>query len=500
MRIADVAPFRRMPHTINCLSYLITEELEPRIVRGSLVEVGIRGAKTAAVVLRVYEAESSPHRLQPIARIIGITLPESCITALELAARYFAVTVPYLADALLPTPPKRWKESVALTDCATTPWDGEYLLIEPDSAAQDLDAVLALIRETVARGFTAHILVPNFERANHIAAKLPTTMRVATASSELAAGALFTVFAQALKGELDVLITTRRGVLFPIAKLGRIIIIDEENSDHKQWDMKPRYDARTMAIMIAGAAKAGVVAHSLTPRLTTRAMFKAQASLPTIPRVVIHTNADTKNPMSQPTLDAIEDAEDACKQTYIIDYAKYELLDYTKIAAADLVIAVHPDRMLSATEWSAEERLHAHMLRIVKHMKSTATLIVVSMSPHRAFAGLLPTRRDEYYTKLLDERREHEYPPYGAFVKLIIQSEVSAADAMKRAEALFDQIRVPGVEFLGPYPSVPPVVRGKHRVLALLQGAPDAIADTKPKLNDLHDDILVDIDPDRIFR
>lgn len=482
-----------MPTHIDSLTYLIPEDLEPRTVRGSLVDIRIRGTATTAVVLRVHNEPASHLTISPLVGTHGITLPESSMQALEQASAYFAVSIPYLADALIPSPPKRWKGTVPPPRASETPWSRECRLIEPN-------ALTTIVRETVKRGFAVQILAPTLAAAEELGRNCRAYGRTALVTSEKAAGALWTTFTDGLKGDIDILVTTRRGILFPLTRRGRFIILQEEHADHKQWDMKPRYDARTLCEMIARAEGSGLIIASVAPRLTTLAKCSVQDSLPVIPELTLHVNPNPKDGLTQPTEDLIEDAED--HNNIVLRLDEFWNLDEQRkaIGQADLIIAQYPDRILATHEWNAEERLHGQMLTLMSFMKPNAKLVILAMSAHRAFAGLLPARRKAYAEKLLDERRALHYPPFGSFVKLIAQSMSSMTDAKAIILKLSDTLRSPSVECLGPYEANPPIVRGRHRALMLLHGSPEAIEAIKPALKRLHDDILVDIDPEAIFR
>ncbi|MEI7741086.1 MAG: hypothetical protein WCJ29_01125 [bacterium] len=505
--IAHIAPLRRMPNSLPFLSYLLPTELEPRIQRGSMVLIPLRGQDIPGLVLRL-ETVSDVARLKPISKYLGITLPEHSVLTLEKVAEYFASTLPYLTDALLPTPGKRWNEEIPPIETRNTKFANERRLIELNHASEESTILRNLADETIAAGSAMHVIVPSLEKAGLVADVFDGAYRVGIITSEVSPGKIWSVFILALRGELDVLITTRRGCLTPISRLGRTVVLDEESSDHKQWDMKPRYDARTVAMIKAETSGSGYIAISIAPRLTARQTLVSQTSLVTIPKILVHVNPETKNPFSQPTLDAIEDALDIGKKVAVLDSSGFSVpvpgSNPARLPAlaseASLVIILFPDRMLFTNEWSAEERMHAELLRLTKRMRSDATLIIVATTAHRAFAGLLPGRRDEYFRKLIDERQEHNYPPFGSFIKLIVQSDKSLDDATQKAIALEASLKSPGVEMLGPYPADPAMVRGRFRALALLHGTPEAIRAVKAGLFNLPDEILVDIDPERIFR
>lgn len=84
-------------------------------------------------------------------------------------------------------------------------------------------------------------------------------------SSNLSGGQYYSGWKKIKSGETKIIIGTRMAVFAPFKKLGLIIIDEEQDMSYKQWDMNPRYDARTCAEKLAEIHKCPLVRGSATP-------------------------------------------------------------------------------------------------------------------------------------------------------------------------------------------------------------------------------------------
>ncbi|MCF0191094.1 MAG: primosomal protein N' [Marinilabiliaceae bacterium] len=65
--------------------------------------------------------------------------------------------------------------------------------------------------------------------------------------------------------QYPLILGVRSSILLPFSNLGLIIVDEEHETSYKQFDPAPRYNARDMAIILAGLHKANVVLGSATP-------------------------------------------------------------------------------------------------------------------------------------------------------------------------------------------------------------------------------------------
>jgi primosomal protein N' (replication factor Y) len=67
----------------------------------------------------------------------------------------------------------------------------------------------------------------------------------------------------------SLVVGTRSAIFLPFAKLGLVVVDEEQDPSYKQHDPAPRYNARDAAIVLAGRSGAKVILSSATPSLET---------------------------------------------------------------------------------------------------------------------------------------------------------------------------------------------------------------------------------------
>jgi primosomal protein N' (replication factor Y) len=93
-------------------------------------------------------------------------------------------------------------------------------------------------------------------------------------SSNVSKGQYWSSWQKIASGEVKIVIGTRMAVFAPFKKLGLIIIDEEQDMSYKQWDMNPRYDARTVAEKLVEMHGARIIRGSATP--SVESYYKSQ--------------------------------------------------------------------------------------------------------------------------------------------------------------------------------------------------------------------------------
>lgn len=128
-----------------------------------------------------------------------------------------------------------------------------------------------------------------------------------------------------LKTDYKIIIGTRSAVFLPFQNLGLIIVDEEHESSYKQDDIKPFFNARDTAIVLAGQSNANIILGSATPSLESYHNAKtgkfgyvkltqrySKVELPKIELVDLRTAMRTK----QITADVTYTLRDAIQETY----------------------------------------------------------------------------------------------------------------------------------------------------------------------------------------
>lgn len=92
---------------------------------------------------------------------------------------------------------------------------------------------------------------------------------ISVINSKISKGKYYSEWQKIKSGQAKVIIGTRMAVFLPFHNLKLIVIDEEQDISFKQWDMNPRYDARTVAEKLAKLHQAKIIRGSATPSLET---------------------------------------------------------------------------------------------------------------------------------------------------------------------------------------------------------------------------------------
>lgn len=134
---------------------------------------------------------------------------------------------------------------------------------------------IRLIQETLARGRTALVLVPEIVLTPQLLRIFAAHFgrRVAVLHSSLRAGERYDEWKRVRRGEAQVVVGTRSAVFAPLDNLGLIILDEEQEASYKSENV-PRYHARDVAKYRCLQNSALLVLGSATPSVET--MYQAR--------------------------------------------------------------------------------------------------------------------------------------------------------------------------------------------------------------------------------
>jgi primosomal protein N' (replication factor Y) (superfamily II helicase) len=152
---------------------------------------------------------------------------------------------------------------------------GGELLLDGVAASGKTDVYIAAVREALAAGGSAIVLVPETSLIPQVADRLRAAVgdELGVLHSGLSAGERHDGWWRILRGEARLVVGTRTAAFAPVRDL-RLIVLDEEDDGGYKSDRTPRYDARWVARRRAGLVGARVVLGSATPDLVTVARVR----------------------------------------------------------------------------------------------------------------------------------------------------------------------------------------------------------------------------------
>lgn len=303
-------------------------------------------------------------------------------------------------------------------------------------------------------------------------------------------------------GDPIVVLGTRSSIFLPFSSLGLIIVDDEHDASYKQ-DSTPRYNARDMASMLGAIHGSRLLLASSSPSLESvfnclggryvriRPDFEDKRCMPEVQ--VIDTRAEArKNGMvgclsrkliaemsrtismggrvmllrAWGRVDFVEDDVRAVFPENTIgntDSVDADILIGTLMASrhADLsriglLCVMQPDKMVARQNFRADEyavqTLESFRSRLGTSDGDIPIFMIQSAQvEHPVYQALM--NGEDMYPKLLEERKEFNYPPYSRLVDIIFRGR--SAEALESlAFQLGQQISsaVPGVDLEGPMP------------------------------------------------
>jgi len=141
-------------------------------------------------------------------------------------------------------------------------------LLDGVTGSGKTEVYLQAIVHCLAAGRQAIVLVPEISLTPQAAQRFRARLRegVGVFHSGLAAGERYAVWEGMRAGRLQVVLGPRSAIFAPCPRLGLVVIDEEHDSSYKQTE-KPRYHARSVAMLRARDAGAVVLLGSATPSL-----------------------------------------------------------------------------------------------------------------------------------------------------------------------------------------------------------------------------------------
>ncbi|MEZ4860669.1 MAG: primosomal protein N' [Caldilineaceae bacterium] len=240
----------------------------------------------AAIKAKGDAADISLAKLRELQSLALVTLREQVRFRDPLAGRTYMQTTP---PPLTEEQARVWQQIrhhlfaetqigiIAPNVAAGIPWPSQRaskFLLHGVTGSGKTEIYLRLIRETLARGRQAIVLVPEIALTPQTMARFAGRFpgRVTVIHSALNQGERYDVWRYIRDGEFDVVIGPRSALFAPLARLGLIIIDEEHETSYKQnaeeWgSLTVFYDARTVAQQLAEITGSVLCLGSATPSL-----------------------------------------------------------------------------------------------------------------------------------------------------------------------------------------------------------------------------------------
>lgn len=179
--------------------------------------------------------------------------------------------VPSEEAARKPAPVLSEAQAKALQAVRTAFADKPTVLLHGVTASGKTELYMELIAEVVRRGDHVLYLLPEIALTTQIIARMRARFgeRVAVFHSRLSQRERTELWMRMLRepGTHPVVVGARSALFLPFGSLGLVIVDEEHDPSYKQHDPAPRYNARDMALVLAGLHGAKVLLGSATPSM-----------------------------------------------------------------------------------------------------------------------------------------------------------------------------------------------------------------------------------------
>jgi len=159
------------------------------------------------------------------------------------------------------------QKQLEVTDFITKGSAEKFLVFGPASSGKT-EIAMALIKKSLTEGTQSLVVLPEIflsYQEIYRYQKRFAEKKVVLFHSKLKPSEKSAIWQGVKSGEIDILITTKTGLFMPFKNLGTIIIDEEQDISHKNWDQNPKYHAGKVAGWLSKQHSAKLVFLSATP-------------------------------------------------------------------------------------------------------------------------------------------------------------------------------------------------------------------------------------------
>ena len=157
---------------------------------------------------------------------------------------------------------KKWQKNIILTsqqkkaiDKINTSKKLNFLLFGPPASGKT-EVIIETIKHTLQNNQQSLILIPeiflSYQEIIRYSNKFikEANAKIAILHSQLKPSEITTIWNAVKSEKVKIIISTRMGIFLPFANLGLIVIDEEQDISHKQWDTPPFYHTRQVVELI----------------------------------------------------------------------------------------------------------------------------------------------------------------------------------------------------------------------------------------------------------
>ncbi|MBI1888953.1 MAG: primosomal protein N' [Candidatus Spechtbacteria bacterium] len=285
MHILSVIPFAKIPRPApQILDYFTSEKISTGgIVQISLGSRKILGVVTVAVPAheKKQEIKKSAFRLKPIDRVVNSAgiLPQTYLSLALFLSDYYYTSLGLALKSLTPAffshPTKKFVEKLsALRPCAfktaqndITVQQKPVLYLASHNEKAKIRFYEQELRKTLKNKESVLFLVPEIYKIEYFKKQLPILKDASVIHANLTPAKQYEIWEKALLGRANCVMGSRSAIQIPLARLGLIIVDEEESDFYKSFDQQPYVNARSLALKLGELTSAKVILGSDLPSI-----------------------------------------------------------------------------------------------------------------------------------------------------------------------------------------------------------------------------------------
>ncbi|OGF21167.1 primosomal protein N' [Candidatus Falkowbacteria bacterium RBG_13_39_14] len=292
-----IIPLTKLPRGMGEFDYEVSEKLKEKIKIGQLAEIPWRHEEKKGVVT-AFSKEKPRIKTKGVLRILDKEpfFYKAQIDLLRWASFYYCSSPATFFKMVMPEMPKSRPGAVGTRQClpaqaGLVPTEKlkilksdlpniQYVLKKFSEQNKILfhwqnqnnkNAIYIKLLEKISKTSQIILIFPQINEIENFLEFLPANLKasISILHSEMAKTAYWKEWDRIRKNENGIIIGTRQSVFAPVSNLGALIIDNEHNASHKQWDQNPRYHSRECAKKLCELTGAKLILSSHTPSAET---------------------------------------------------------------------------------------------------------------------------------------------------------------------------------------------------------------------------------------
>ncbi len=270
----EIIPALKLPRSLPVsFSYAVPPDLMRQIKVGQIVVINFNNRLTTGLVVNIKKNKPTTQKLK---NIIKILYPHKLVTdeqikLIKQTAVYYGSSINILVKSLLPKISAKIKNNplqvVKIKNKKIKNKKSVIKLFWWNNMAHYNKFYKKIITQNKNKQLL--ILTPEIALAQKILTNLNLENEAIIFHSGLKTTQTFKLWQELLAGHKKIIIGTKISVLLPFTNLSAVIVDEEQNWNHKQSDINPRYDARLLATWLAQNHHIPIYLSTAAPSLET---------------------------------------------------------------------------------------------------------------------------------------------------------------------------------------------------------------------------------------